>query len=59
MNSYNFEVAHGYKILRGYISADSKEEAIEAILRGEYEDIIDEFDTDELTVGYELVDIWE
>lgn len=59
MNSYNFEVAHGYKILRGYIGADSKEEAIEAILRGEYEDIIDEFDTDELTVGYELVDIWE
>ena len=59
MNSYNFEVAHGYKIFRGYISANSKEEAIEAILRGEYEDIIDEFDTDELTVGYELVDIWE
>lgn len=59
MNTYNFEVAHGYKILRGYIVAGSKEEAIEAILRGEYEDIIDEFDTDELTVGYELVDIWE
>ena len=30
MNSYNFEVAHGYKIFRGYISANSKEEAIKA-----------------------------
>ena len=59
MNSYVFEVAHGYKILRGYIGANSKEEAIAAILKGEYDDIIDEFDTDECTVGYELVDIWE
>ena len=40
-------------------TGSSREEAIEAILRGEYEDIIDGFDTDELTVGYELVDIWE
>ena len=54
-----FEVAHGYKILRGYIGASSEEEAKEKILNEEWDDITDEFETDELTVGYEIVDFWE
>lgn len=59
MKSYCFEVAHGYKILRGYVRANSEEEAKEKILNEEWDDITDEFDTDALTVGYEIVDFWE
>ena len=59
MNSYGFEVAHGYKILKGCLDAENKEEAIEKIKKEEWDDIIDEFDTDELAEEYEITDIWE
>lgn len=59
MNGYGFEVAHGYKILKGYLEAESKEQAIEKIKQKEWDDIIDEFDVDELTEGYEITDIWK
>lgn len=59
MNIYNFEVAHGYEILRGWVYARDKEEAEQKILNEEWEDIIDEFDKDEFTEDYEIVDIWE
>lgn len=59
MNGYGFEVAHGYKILKGYLEAESKEQAIEKIKQEEWDDIIDEFDVDELTEGYEITDIWK
>lgn len=58
MNAFGFEVAHGYQILKGYVTADTKEEAEQKILNEEWDDIIDEFDTDDLTEGYEIVDIW-
>lgn len=61
MNSFGFEVAHGYQILKGYLDAESKERAIEKIKKEEWNDIniIDEFDVDEFTEGYEVTDIWE
>lgn len=59
MNSYGFEVAHAYQILKGYVTAENKSEAKQKILNEEWDDIIDEFDTDEFTEGYEIVDIWQ
>lgn len=59
MNSYGFEVAHGYQILKGYVTAENKSEAKQKILNEEWDDIIDEFDTDEFTEGFEIVDIWQ
>lgn len=59
MNSYGFEVAHGYQILKGYLFAKNKEQAIEQIKKEEWYDIVDEFDVDILTEGYEVIDIWE
>ena len=58
MKSYGFLLAHGYKIMKGYVDADT-EEAKCKVLNQEWDDIIDEDDTDELTVGYEVVEIWE
>lgn len=58
MNSYGFEVAHGYQILKGYVTAENKGEAKQKILNEEWDDIIDEYDADEFTEGYEIVDIW-
>lgn len=59
MKVYGFEVAHGYQILKGIVSAESKEDAERKILNKDWEDIIDEYDTDELTVGYEVLSVWE
>ena len=58
MSNLGFEVAHGYQILKGYVSAENKKEARQKILNEDWDDIIDEFDTDEFTEGYEIVDIW-
>lgn len=59
MNNYGFEVAHGYQILKGYVTAENKSEAKQKILNEEWDDIIDEYDTDEFTEGFEIVDIWQ
>ena len=59
MKSYGFLLAHGYNIMKGYVDADTPEEAKCKALNQEWDDIIDEDDTDELTVGYEVVEIWE
>ena len=59
MKTYGFEVAHGYEILKGVVDANSKEEAEMKILEEDWEDIIDSYDTDECTVGCEIIDIWE
>ena len=59
MKSYGFLLAHGYKIMKGYVDAENKEEAKRKAINEEWDDIIDEDDTDELTVGYEVTDIWE
>ena len=58
MNSFGFEMAHGYQILKGYVTAENIREARQKILNEDWDDIIDEFDTDEFTEGYEIVDIW-
>ena len=50
---------HGYEILKGVVDANSKEEADMKILEEDWEDIIDSYDTDECTVGYEIIDIWQ
>jgi len=64
MKTFAFEVAHGFKILRCVAGAESKEIVIDAIKNGTFEDLegfdcIDTFDTEILTVDYELLDIWE
>lgn len=59
MNTYGFLLAHGYEIWKGYVGASSEEEAKEKILNEEWDDIIDEYDTDDLTEGYEIVEIWK
>ena len=59
MKSYGFLLAHGYKFMKGYVDAENQEEAKRKAINEEWDDIIDEDDTDELTVGYEVTDIWE
>lgn len=59
MRSYGFLLAHGYKIMKGYVDAENQEEAKRKAINEEWDDIIDEDDTDELTVGYKVTDIWE
>lgn len=59
MKSYGFLVAHGYQILKGYLDAESEDEAKEMILNEEWDDIIDEYDTEILTEGYEVTELWE
>lgn len=58
MNIYNFEMAYRYEIWRGYVKANSLEEAKEKILNEEWDDIIDTFDIDECAEEYEIIDIW-
>ena len=45
--------------MKGYVDAENQEEAKRKAINEEWDDIIDEDDTDELTVGYEVTDIWE
>ena len=59
MKTYGFEVSHGYEILKGIVDANSKEDAKTKILEEEREDIIDTYDVEECTIGYEIIDIWE
>lgn len=59
MKTYGFEVAHGYEVLKGVVDANSKEDAKTKILEEDWEDIIDTYDVEECTIGYEIIDIWE
>lgn len=59
MKFFGFEVAHNYKILTGYITAENKVQAIKMIENEEWDDILDEYDIDECIEGYEVTDIWE
>lgn len=59
MKTYGFTVAHGYEILKGIVYANSKEEARTKILEEQWEDIIDSYDAEECTIGYEVIEIWE
>ena len=59
MKTYGFEVAHAYEVLKGVVDANSKEDAKTKILEEDWEDIIDTYDIEECTIGYEIIDIWE
>ena len=59
MKTYVFEVAHGYEVLKGVVDANSKEDAKTKILEEDWEDIIDTYDVEECTIGYEIINIWE
>ena len=59
MKTYGFEVAHGYEVLKGVVDANSKEDAKTKILEEEWEDIIDTYDIEDCTIGYEIIDIWQ
>lgn len=59
MKIYSFTRTHGYEIEKGFISANNKEEAVRLINKGLHDDIIDTYDIDDFTEGYELIDIWE
>lgn len=58
MDGYMFEVAHGYEVLKGWVDANSKEEAAEKILNKKWTSIRETFEVDVFTEGYEIVDIW-
>ena len=59
LKSFGFEVLHGYQCFKGCVDADSKEDAIKMIENGEWDEIIDEYNTEGCTIGYEVTDIWE
>lgn len=42
MKSFGFEVAVSFRILKGYVNAESKEQAIERIVNEDWDDIVDE-----------------
>ena len=44
-----FEVAHGYQVLKGWVDANSKEEAVEKNLNKEWTSIRGTFDVDVFT----------
>lgn len=50
---------YGYEIWLGCVTAENKEEAKQKILNKEWDDIIDTYDTEVLTEGYEIIEIWE
>ena len=59
MKTYVFEISHGYEVLKGVVDANSKEDAKTKILEEDWEDIIDTYDIEECTIGYEIIDIWQ
>lgn len=59
MKSYGFLVGHGYQILKGYVKANSEDDATKKILSEEWDDVIDEYDKDDLTDGYDIIELWE
>ena len=59
MKNFGFTVAHGYEIWKGYLFAESEEKAKELIENEEWDDIIDEYDVDDFTEGFEVIEIWE
>jgi len=52
-------MGHRYQILKGYVTAENEIEAIYKATHEAWDDIIDRFDTDIFTDGYEVDDILE
>ena len=59
MKTFGFLLKHGYDIMKGYVDAETQSEAEEMILNGDYDDIIDEYESDEFAEGHEITEIWE
>lgn len=59
MNTYGFTVAHGYEILKGFVEAESESQARWKIVHEDWGDIIDSYDCDVFTEGYEVLEVWE
>lgn len=59
MKDYGFLVAHGYMVFKGYLHAESEKDILQKFIDDEWDDITDEYEVDELTEGYELVEFWE
>lgn len=59
MKHFGFTVAHGYEIWKGYLSAHSEDEAAELIKNQEWDDIIDEYEANDFTEGFDVIEIWE
>lgn len=58
MDTYGFEVAHGYEVLKGFVEAENESQARDKILNRDWDDIIDTYDYNEFTKGYEILEIW-
>lgn len=58
MNTYGFEVAHGYEVLKGFVEAESESQARDKILNKDWDDVIDTYDYNEFAKGYEILEIW-
>lgn len=54
MKTYGF-IASASEWVKGYVDAETPEEAIKKIMRGEYDDIIDSGGDD----IYDVTDLWE
>lgn len=59
MKCYGFLMNHGYTIMKGYVYANSEEEAVRLAESEKWYDIFDEAESDILAEGYEVVEIWE
>lgn len=59
MNTYGFEVAHGYEILKGVVEAESESQARDKILNKDWDDVIDTYDCDVFTESYDVLEVWE
>lgn len=61
MGIFNFDVAHGYNKIFGVIRSKTKEEAINKIQNGDWNETIDIYqdEFDEPVEDYDIIDIWE
>lgn len=59
MKFFIFEAVHGYRYLKGYLRAESEEQAIKMIENEGWDDLLDEGYINEYVEGYEIIDICE
>ncbi len=59
MKSFGFLLAHGYELGKGFVDAETEEDARRKILDREYDDIIDTYELDIFHKGYDITEIWE
>lgn len=59
MKKFGFLLGFDMSIGKGIVTADNEEEARELILDGDYDDIIDKYEADEIFEEDEIIEIWE